>query len=373
MGMFDWAFKSDKELGDSEIPNIFPLALQKDVFIASDIFSTYLKILTDVIDRTSGLSKEVEPALWDNCLQSEAPSGLVSLLADAMSCKRELFIVFKASTKVVRIADKEEEKKIRADYQKNGESPTGVFVSFKDYERTDMLRIYSDFEYCVLGSLNKSLNLAKAIQMKISDLRQSVSLSDSGVAREQAKSIARALGRGNDTYMDAKDVIETAQVDTSPAEKAIAFLDSKRAFILGLPLSYIAGEQTQGIGATGQADSRAVERGLRQYYVSIIRPVTAALFKKETSFKSNDFSQIGSSLEVAKTMDLVSEAYISNDSKQEIVARAFDLDPAEEKKKIDAGLKKQAEEAKNNPPPQPDPNQVVIKPVKGKTPNQGDQ
>ena len=64
---------------------------------------------------------------------------------------------------------------------------------FKKYRRTEMLEIYSAFEYCVLAGLNKKLNISKATQIKVKDLRASVSLADAGVAIEQAKSIAKAL------------------------------------------------------------------------------------------------------------------------------------------------------------------------------------
>src|SRR5690606_29068033 len=153
--------------------------------------------------------------------------------------------------------------------KKRGESETGVFISFKGYRRTDMLTIYSNLEYCILASLHKTVNIAKAVQIKINDLRASVSLNDSEVARAQARSIATALGKGKDVYLDVKDIIEAARIDTAPTEKAIGFLDAKRAFILSLPLSYISGLQTPGIGSTGEADARAVDNGLKQYFLTV--------------------------------------------------------------------------------------------------------
>src|SRR5690606_8182713 len=129
----------------------------------------------------------VEPLLWDNYIQSEANLGLVSLLAEAMTSKADLYLVYKPSVKVLRKATPEEEQEIRRDYEKSAKSSVGVFLSFKNYRRTDMLNIYSHFEYCVLASLNKTLNLSKAIQLKMSDLRASVSLMDSNVAKEQAQ------------------------------------------------------------------------------------------------------------------------------------------------------------------------------------------
>ncbi len=334
---FGWLFASTTSTtsNESEIPEIYPLALKSGVFVKSDIHHTFLKILTDTMERTHGLTEKQEPLLWDSCVQSQANQGLITLLATAMAEKQELFLVYSPSVGVIRKATFEEQAEIRKDYLAMSESKKGVYVSFKNYQRTDMLEIYSSFEYCVLASLNKTLNLAKATQLKISDLRSSVSLVDSSIAKAQAQSIALALKAGNDVLLDVKDMIETAKPDTSPTEKAITFLDAKRAFILGLPLSYISGMQTPGIGSTGEADMRAVERGLKQYFTSILRPVLKAVFGKETEFRSQDFREMNTALEALKTFDLVSDEHLSQESKRAIMARLFDLDPKQEQKKID--------------------------------------
>lgn len=350
--IFSFGFKSNKELAASEIEEIFPLALNKSDFSRSDILHTYLKILTDVIERTHGISEEFVPSLWDNCLQNEASKGLVTLLAEAMTDKSDLFLVYVPSVKLLRKADFKEQEQIRTDYKKTGESKVGVYISFKRYRRTEMLEIYSAFEYCVLSSLNKTLNIAKAVQIKINDLRSSTALADSGVAIAQAQSIAKALRNGNDVLIDKNDDIATANPDTSTTEKAIGFLDAKRAFILDLPIAYVTGEQTGGIGSSGENDMRAVERGLKQYFVSIIQPVLKALFGVETEFKSQDFRQMTTALEVLKAFELSSDTELmSMEAKQEIIARVFDLDPDKEQKAIQAELDQQATDAQNNPPP----------------------
>lgn len=343
-------FGTAKAVSSNELPDIFPLSLTQATFIESDILSTYLKILTDVIERTHGLKEEFKPLLWDNCLQNEANEGLVTLLANAMTKKTELFLVYVPSVKVLRKATHEEQEKIRADYKKSGESKVGIFVSFKKYRRTEMLEIYSAFEYCVLSGLNKTLNISKAVQLKINKLRESVAVADAQVAVDQAKSIANALKNGNDVMLDKEDEIATATPDTSSTEKAITFLDAKRAFILGLPIAYVTGQQTGGIGSSGENDMRAVERGLIQYFVSIIQPVLKALWGAETEFKSQDFRQMTTALEVLKTFDLVSDENMPKEMKLEILARVFDVDLAEMKKQIEVETKERDKEEEENPP-----------------------
>lgn len=314
----------------NELPDIFPLSVDSIGFIKSDIEATYTKILTDTLERTYGIPKDVVPLLWDNCMASETQFGLVSLLVNAMVNQSDLCIVYKKALRTLRTATFAEAEKIKQDYKTQGRSPDGVFITFKNYHRTNMLRIYSSLEYCILTSLHKSVNIAKAVQIKIADLRSSVSLSDAGIAEAQARSLAFALKEGCDVFLDVKDQITTSTPDVSPTEKAIKFLDAKRAFYLDLPMSYISGLQTGGIGATGEADTKAIERGLKQYFFSIVHPVLFNIFDIDTEFKSQDFRQMTSALEALKTFELVSNTNLSQQAKRDILARMFDVDAEEE-------------------------------------------
>lgn len=351
MGIFNF-WQSDQSLSENSLNDIFPFGILKNKFVESDIKSTYSKILTDTVERTHGIPEKVEPLLWDNCVQNEANAGLVSLLAEAMTCQRDLFLVYIPSIGVLREATREEAQKIKSDYEKTGKSSVGTFISFKKYERTEMLSIYSGFEHCLLSSLNKTLNLSKAIQLKMNSLRSSVALLDAQVTQSQAKAIATALGQGHDVLLDSKDEIETAMPDTSSAEKAILFLDSKKAWILSVPLSYLNGEQTGGIGATGEADMRAVERGLKQYFVSILRPSLETIFDISVEFKTQDFRQMTSALEALKTFELVSDETMSHESKQEIIARMFELDLKKEKRLTDKAAKEAEKTQSQNQNPE---------------------
>lgn len=329
MSLLDSFFGFKQTTGHNELPEIFPLAVTYECFVTTDMMNIYSKILTDTIDRAEGIPQDIFPLLWDNCLQSEANEGLITLLAKAMTYKTDLFLVYLAGIGVLRVATREEEEQIRQDYATKGESPVGTYVSFKNYHRTDMVKIYSTMEYCVVASLNKTMNLSKAIQFKMGDMRSSVSLVDSAQVVDQAKTVAKSLANGKDVMIDSKDEIITATPNIDPIEKSITFLDSKRAFYLGMPLSYINGEQTSGIGSTGEADTRATERGLRQYYISILKPVIETVFDISTTFKSNDFRQISTALEALKTFELVGNDFLSPEDKKMIVGKMFDLDPEE--------------------------------------------
>ena len=77
---------------------------------------------------------------------------------------------------------------------------------------------------------------------------------------------------------------------------------------------------------------RAIERGLKQYFFSIVEPVLNAVFDIEVEFQSQDFRQLTTALEALKTFELVSDNILSNAAKKQITARLFDLDIDDEEK-----------------------------------------
>lgn len=320
----------------TELPDLYPFPFSETDFVETDMVTIFSKILTDVVERTDGLEEKKQATLWDNCLASETADGLISLLAKAISCQGDLFIVYDSATNVVRKANATEQAEIKADYEKTGESKTGCYVSFKNYKKAQMVKLYSSLEYCAIHSLYKNMNLSKAIQFKMKEMRGSVGLSDSAQVKADAKAIADALQQGKNVMLDGEDIIDTARPDMEPTEKAMLFINNRRAFYLGMPMSYIVGEQTKSMTDSGGADAKAVERGLKPFFASIIQPVFKAVYGVDAEFKTEDYTQIDTALNVLKTFELTSNEYISAENKGKIINRQFGLpedakgDPIEE-------------------------------------------
>ncbi len=354
-GIFGGA--KNTEVSGCGIAPAFVFHLAESDFITADLELTYSKILTDTFERIHGLPDELEPLLWDSCVQSEAARGLVTLLACAMTQASDLFLVYNKGVKVIRMATTTEAVQIRADYEKSAKSDKGFYISFRKFHITPMLRIYSALEHAQLASLYKTTNLSKAVQYKMAKMRASVSLMDSAPALDQVREMAKALEKGQDIALDSEDKIETAQPNLEATKNAIAFLQAKRAYILNAPISYITGEQATGLGSSsGEADMRAVERCLRGFFASVAYPICLAIFGVETEFRSQDFRDVTSGLEVLKTFDITTDENMSQETKQDIVARFFDLDPEKEKARIVA---EQAKAPKPTPPVAPAPIQAT--------------
>lgn len=331
MGFFNWLGGSQ----NTELPDIYPMPIKQDDFVAIDVQNIYTRILTDVMERTSGVPENAQPLLWDNCLGSERQDGLVTLIAKAMSTKSDLYLVYNKGLNVLRIATEDEKAKIREGYKKKAEPVSlddggkGVYVTFAKYTRTDMVKFYSLLEYCSVGGLWKQGNISKAIQLKFTDLRGSVSLGDSADTKTQAKTIATGLASGKDIMLDAKDIVETAKPDLTATTASIDFIAQKRSFYLGMPATYLTGEQAKGLGDSGKGDTKATERGLKAYYFSIAKPVVEQLFGVKTTFKSEDSEGLSAALETLKTMDTTSDEFLNRENKTKVVNKAFGFDENE--------------------------------------------
>ena len=343
MGLGEYFGWSSNEIYKQELPNIFPLNFAKQDFIWIDVIHIYSKILTDVLERTHGLSDEQSALLWDNCLKSESCDGLITMLSKAMTHKKDLFLIYDKALSVIREAKAEEARQIKADYSTSNKSSLGVYVSFENYKKSDLVKLYSALEYITIAGLNKAMNLSVAIQLKFNDLRESTGLSDKAEIKKQAQAIASSLADGKDIMLDAKDMVENAVPDLTAIKECIEYLNDKKSFYLGLPDSYITGEQTGGLGSTGEQDTKAIERGLKNYFESIVKPVLNALFEIKVTYKSQDIGQIESAMDVLKTFSLTDETLVSQANKQLIINRLFDL----------------PENAKGDPAPAPEP--VLIK------------
>jgi hypothetical protein len=336
LGVFDWISGSSSK---AELPELYSMPIGYNDFVTIDVRTIYNRILTDVFERTEGVPEQAKPLLWDNCLASNKQDGLVSMLSKAMASKSELFLVYRPELKVIRVATQEETSLIKADYAAKGESSTGIYITFKNFEITDMVRFYSGLEYCAVAGLWKQGNLSTAIQLKISDLRSSVSLVDKAVAEGQAKAIADGLAAGKSVAMDGKDEIVTQAPDLTATKAAIEFITQKRSSYLGLPASYFTGDLATGLADSGKADRDAVDRGLKAWFFSIGKPVADGIFGVNAMYKSQDNEGAGVALEMLKTFDLTSNDFISAENKLKQVNKAFGL----------------PEDAKGDPPVKVDP------------------
>lgn len=329
-----WFSFLGRDTSPTDIPNIYPMpVLQKD-FVAIDVQNIFSRILTDTFERTHGIPDDEKMLIWDSCLASDVSDGLVTMLSKAMVDKQDLFIVYIKNLKLIRKATAEETSQIREGYKTKAEpvkvdGGVGIFVTFKNFKKSDMVKFYSALEWCSVGGLWKQSNLSQALQLKFKDMRGSIANSDAPDAKTQAEAIAKNLAAGKDVALDGEDTIETSKPDVTATNSSLEMIQKKQALYLGMPASYLIGEGSTGLSDSGKSDQKSVDRGLKNYFFSIVKPVSDGIFGVKTEFKSEDSEGISSAIEVLKAMDTTSNEFLNQENKTKIVNKAFGLDEDE--------------------------------------------
>lgn len=328
-------------------PYPFGERIAESVFVDYCLENIYRKILTDCYGKTKGIEVEHKKFYWDTAVKSygksNADKGLITMLAKAMATKQDLYLVYKSD--VLRNADNQESEFIREAFNNesrlNGQSPwqspgqspggqspwqspeqcPGYWFSFREYTLSDILKVLYTFQYIILGSTYTNMNVAKAVQLKINDLRKLVSDNDKANPLKQGTDLVAALKEGKSVMLDAADKIEHAVVEMEPTDVAVKFINGMIAFYLNAPLSYVNGQLAQGISTTGESDGIAVERCLESFFNSVFKPVSDEIFKSDITFVSDDWRKLGAVANIIPVIE--STTLIDDEKKRKLVEELF--------------------------------------------------
>ncbi|MDR2709178.1 MAG: hypothetical protein LBC07_04300 [Elusimicrobiota bacterium] len=269
----------------------------------------FSKILRDCFARSEGISDKIKPLFWDTVVKAygkaNADKGLISLLSTAMAAQTDLFLIYKNG--VLRQADEPLEIEQIMQSFKNGNAKVGYWFSFKDFDLSKILRLLFSFQLAIMATTFTGLNVSKALQFKINDLRKLVADTESEMPTNQVKKINEGLKAGKSIVIDALDKIETTHIEMSSVESGIKFINGLIAEALNMPLSYVNGELTTGISTTGESDSIAIERGLESIFNSVFKPSVDEIFKLDIRFVSENWRILLSSGSALQTIESLSE------------------------------------------------------------------
>ena len=320
--MFDLGglFKKDNRGVYTDLIAPFCVELKAADFVDFKVITLYAKILRRCYAKSSGLSDEQAANLWDSVDLGDAQHGIINKVSFAMAKKKEL-ILFKDGG-IVREAEQAEEEQIKKDYEERGRSDKGVYLNFKKYAMTDVLRLYMAFIFEIIRGAWVNVNLTKALQLKIADARKTIAASDAADPMQVASNVVNALKDGKSVFLDAGDEVKTTDLQTQAVKDALSLVYGLLAGELGVSTSFICGELTSGMAVTGEADVNANEDGIKDFFNSVFKPIMDKLFGVSLKFKSDNWRRIK---EFAQIIPFVETAeYISEEKKRELLERLFE-------------------------------------------------
>jgi hypothetical protein len=247
------------------------------------------------------------------------PFGLISLVVDAMYRRAKVYLVYKSG--VVSTATQAEQQEVYQKIKNGQELKNEVVIDFKNFDTTDLLKIYAGILYKALETANTGMNMSQSIILKIKDYRGTISVASSGEAASQGKAISKGVKRGKGVMVDAGDTIELPTFDIKPTEGSVIFINGMTANALGFPLSYINGALTTGISTTGEADELAIDRGLKYFFYAIFKPIVDNLFGLNVQMKIDNWRTLAAVSNLVPVIECSS--IISEERKEELVEELF--------------------------------------------------
>lgn len=274
----------------TDMANPYKLAVDEQSFVNFQTALLYQKILKRCYAKSTGMTPEQAQNLWDSVELSNAQYGTISRIADAMTFKKELILV--NDNNIVRVATNDEAQEIKKAYETGNPTSKGVYMNFQKYTMTDIIKVYMNLIYDIMGGAKTNLGLAKALQVKVLDLRKAVATSSSEDAKVQASALVTALKDGKSVGIDAGDKIETTPLQTQPITDALNLVYGCLASLLGVSTSFICGELTSGMAVTGEADVNANEDGIKDFFNSVFKPIHDKLFGIKLKFKTDNWRKV---------------------------------------------------------------------------------
>lgn len=276
----------------------YKLGLDELKFINSRTQVLYEKILKRCYHKTIGLEDEegnIASSVFLSVEYGAEQNGAIPLIAKAMTQMRKVYLVYRESAGLVRVATLEEQVEIDKHYKdyQNAESKLnngdrGMVLDFTKYELTRLIKCYMALLYAVLDSANTQVNLARSLQIKIDKLRENISVLTSEDAIKQANQINDALKAGNSILLSKMDEVIQTAINSESTAKAIEIFNTALASDLGLSLSFVSGALTSGMSATGDADINYEDTGIKDFWVTIWKPVCLKLYgAKNVKYKTD--------------------------------------------------------------------------------------
>ena len=303
----------------TDFVNPYKLEVDRPEFVRFQISLLYQKILKRCYAKSMGMTDEQAQNLFDSVELSNAQYGTITLISNAMTLKKELVLVNDIG--IVREATTDEAEKIKKAYAE-GKKANGVYMNFQKYTLTDILKVYMSLIYDIMSGAKVNLGLAKALQMKISDLRKTVAASSSEDIKTQATALAEALKDGKSVALDGNDVIETTQLQTQQITDGLKLVYGCLASILGVSVAFVAGELTSGMAVTGEADVNANEDGIKDFFNSVFKPIHDKLFGIQLKFKTDNWRKIKEFAGVIPYIE--SSIYATEEQKQRFFEYIFE-------------------------------------------------
>lgn len=334
MGIFKFRNAEPQTAEATILRRPYCLTIEEKKFIETKTRALFERILKRCYHKTAGIdedeSDKIALSMFLSVEYGAQKNGTIPLVAQAMTSRTKLYLVYDKAASLVRKASIEEQEEIIKNYNSNNNilaalsgGKRGMALDFTQFNLSLLVKCYMALIYAVMDSGNTQVNMARSIQIKIDKLRENISVLTSEDAKAQASEINDALKNGRSVLLSSTDnVIQTA-INATSIKDALEIFYTGLASDLGLSLSFVSGELTSGMSATGDADINYEDTGIRDYWSSIWRPIMIKLYGQDkVKFKTDRWRNIGQKLQ--NLIMIENSELFTDEQKKEYAAAIID-------------------------------------------------
>lgn len=300
----------------------FNLSLKETEFVdymVSDLYQSILTMCFDKIifpDAEKDFKDKITPSFYDNLSVEGINKGIIKNLAYGIVQNQKVFFVNASAGDniIVRQGTQEELQK----YEKEqGNIKNQIQMDFTKYNQSKALKLFYSMIYWIIRATNTNVKISNSVLVKIAKLRELVAKEDADDVIKQAKEINDAIKRGNSIIADKDDTMERLEINSQATKDALDVAFSLVSGLIKMPLSFVNGELTTGLTQTGDSDNLAIERGLKNYYYTILKPCTEKLFETKTRFSSDNTAKLKTLIGILPQLEL--STLLTDDEKRSII------------------------------------------------------
>lgn len=313
--------KEKKLIQKDNLSLSFDLFLKETEFVDYMVSDLYQSILTMCFDKIifpdeKDFKDKITPSFYDNLSVEGINKGIIKNLAYGIVQNQKVFLV-KASAGdniIIRQGTQEELQK----YEKEqGNIKNQIQMDFTKYNQSKALKLFYSMIYWIIRATNTNVKISNSVLVKIAKLRELVAKEDADDVIKQAKEINDAIKRGNSIIADKDDTMERLEINSQATKDALDVAFSLVSGLIKMPLSFVNGELTTGLTQTGDSDNLAIERGLKNYYYTILKPCTEKLFDTKTRFTSDNTAKLKTLIGILPQLEL--STLLTDDEKRAII------------------------------------------------------
>lgn len=300
----------------------FNLSLKETEFVdymVSDLYQSIFTMCFDKIifpDAEKDFKDKITPSFYDNLSVEGINKGIIKNLAYGIVQNQKVFLVNASAGDniIVRQGTQEELQK----YEKEqGNIKNQIQMDFTKYNQSKALKLFYSMIYWIIRATNTNVKISNSVLVKIAKLRELVAKEDADDVIKQAKEINDAIKRGNSIIADKDDTMERLEINSQATKDALDVAFSLVSGLIKMPLSFVNGELTTGLTQTGDSDNLAIERGLKNYYYTILKPCTEKLFDTKTRFTSDNTAKLKTLIGILPQLEL--STLLTDDEKRAII------------------------------------------------------